>query len=68
MIPPPLPADEAQRLATLQALEVLDTDTEERYDRITRLASRSFKVPIALVSLVDTERQWFKSCHGLDSR
>ncbi len=63
---PESPADEAQRLAALQALEVLDTEPEERFDRITRLARAVFDVPIALVSLVDRDRQWFKSCQGLD--
>ena len=62
---PPKPADEATRLASLQALQILDTEAEERFDRLTRLASRLFDVPIALVSLVDENRQWFKSCQGL---
>ena len=61
----PRPADEEERLAALRALEVLDTPREERFERITRTASRLFRVPFALVSLVDAERQWFKSCHGL---
>jgi PAS domain S-box-containing protein len=62
----PIPPDEAQRLAALRALRVLDTPCEERFDRITRLAQRLFDVPIALVSLVDADRQWFKSRQGLD--
>lgn len=65
---PPLPKDEAARLATLQKLKLLDTDFEERYDRITRMAQRLFGVPIALLSLVDRDRQWFKSCQGLNVR
>ena len=64
---PPKPANEATRLASLRALEILDTDPEERFDRLTRLARRLFDVPIALVSLVDENRQWFKSCQGLDA-
>lgn len=63
---PDLPPDESQRVATLRALNVLDTSPEERFDRLTRLAKRLFGVPIALVSLVDSDRQWFKSCVGLD--
>jgi diguanylate cyclase (GGDEF)-like protein len=47
-------------------LGILDTMPEDRFDRITRLACRAFGVPIALVSLVDRERQWFKSKQGLD--
>ena len=63
---PPIPVDEASRLATLHSLKVLDTPAEERFDRLTRLAKRLFGVPIAVVSLVDANRQWFKSCDGLD--
>jgi GAF domain-containing protein len=46
-------------------LSILDTQSEERFDRITRVAAAVGDVPIALVSLVDHDRQWFKSCHGL---
>jgi diguanylate cyclase (GGDEF)-like protein len=61
----PRPADEATRIDTLRSLNILDTSPEERFDRLTRLAKRLFGVPIALVSLVDADRQWFKSCVGL---
>jgi signal transduction histidine kinase/CheY-like chemotaxis protein len=64
----PIPPGEAQRLAALHALNLLDTPPEERFDRITRLARRLFDVPIALVTLVDADRQWFKSCQGLGVR
>ena len=64
---PPKPADEASRIDMLRALNVLDSSPEERFDRLTRLARRLFDVPIALVSLVDEDRQWFKSCQGLDA-
>ncbi|MFN0126399.1 MAG: MBL fold metallo-hydrolase [Verrucomicrobiales bacterium] len=60
-----LPSDEEARLAALADLAILDTDPEERFDRLTRLAVALADVPIALVSLVDRDRQWFKSCHGL---
>jgi phosphoribosyl 1,2-cyclic phosphodiesterase/CheY-like chemotaxis protein len=60
-----MPEHEEARLAALKKLEILDTDPEERFDRITRIASEAFDVPIALVSLVDHDRQWFKSCIGL---
>jgi phosphoribosyl 1,2-cyclic phosphodiesterase/CheY-like chemotaxis protein len=63
-----LPADEERRLASLRALSILDTDPEERFDRITRLASALFDAPIALVSLVDEDRQWFKSCYGVSMK
>ena len=63
---PAKPVDEAARLDALHRLNVLDTGPEERFDRLTRLAKRLFNVPIALVSLVDAERQWFKSAAGVD--
>ena len=64
----PIPVDEVERIVDLRALEILDTPPEERFDRITRIAQRLFDVPIALVSLVDEERQWFKSRVGLEVR
>ena len=63
-----LPEDEETRLASLRQLRVLDTEPEERFDRITRLAVAVFDVPIALVSLVDRDRQWFKSCYGISAK
>ncbi len=64
---PDIPDYEPERLAALQRLNLLDTESESRFDRITRLAQRLFQVPIALVSLVDSDRQWFKSKQGLDA-
>jgi phosphoribosyl 1,2-cyclic phosphodiesterase/DNA-binding response OmpR family regulator len=64
----PIPLDEEQRLATLHGLQILDTPEEQRFDRLTRLAARILRVPVALVSLVDRERQWFKSAHGVEIR
>ncbi len=64
---PAVPSNEAERLATLHSLKILDTEAEERFDAITRIAKRLFNVEIALVSLVDTNRQWFKSKQGLDA-
>ncbi|MCY1018423.1 GAF domain-containing sensor histidine kinase [Pyxidicoccus sp. MSG2] len=66
MIPPSLPPDEAHRLQALRGLCVLDTPSEERFDRIVRTAAKLFRVPMALVSLVDEGRQWFKARVGLD--
>jgi diguanylate cyclase (GGDEF)-like protein/PAS domain S-box-containing protein len=57
---------ETSRLATLTALDLLDTRPEPRFDRFTRLAAMTFGVPIALITLVDDKRQWFKSRCGLD--
>jgi diguanylate cyclase (GGDEF)-like protein len=64
---PSIPENEALRLATLKSLNVLDTPPEERYDRVTRMARRMFGVSTALVSIVDEDRQWFKSKQGLDA-
>ena len=64
-VPAPIPADEERRLAALRHLGVLDTPPEERFDRLTRLAAAIFDVPTALVSLVDQDRQWFKSALGV---
>ena len=66
MLKPPIPANEPQRLAALHSLNTLYTPAEERFDRITRLASRLLDMPISLVSLVADKRQWFKSAQGLD--
>ncbi|WP_425934318.1 PAS domain S-box protein [Aeromonas rivipollensis] len=63
----PIPQDEAERLNLLHALNILDTPSEEAFDRITRLVAHILDVPIALVSLVDTDRQWFKSRIGIDA-
>jgi len=67
MIAPAIPANESSRIDTLRSFNILDTSPEERFDRLTRLAKHLFNVPIALVSLVDTNRQWFKSCVGLSA-
>jgi diguanylate cyclase (GGDEF)-like protein len=67
MLSPATPLNESSRLETLRSLKILDTSPEERFDRLTRLAKRLFGVPIALISLVDADRQWFKSCQGLDA-
>lgn len=65
MITAPLPLDEDVRLRALQRLDILDSEPEEAFDRIARLAARAFRVPIVLVSLVDEDRQWFKSHYGI---
>jgi len=67
MIKPDIPQNEKNRLETLESLDILDSQAEERFDRLTRMAKRMFGVPIALVSLVDKNRQWFKSCIGLSA-
>jgi len=68
VVDPDAPADEMRRLGALRASGLLDTPAEERFDRVTRMAQRLFDVPIALISLVDEDRQWFKSRQGLDAK
>ncbi len=60
---PEYPENEAERL---EALNLLDTDQDERFDRLTRLAKRIFDVPMVSISLIDADRQWFKSSLGMD--
>jgi diguanylate cyclase (GGDEF)-like protein len=57
---------ETERVNSLHELSILDTPPEERFDRVTRLAKQLFRVSIATVSLIDANRQWFKSCFGVD--
>jgi GAF domain-containing protein len=61
-----IPANEVERLAALYRYRILDTPPEAAFDRLTTLATRLFDMPIALVSLVDKSRAWFKSCHGFN--
>src|SRR6476660_1149134 len=56
---------EAQRLAAVRRYDILDTPPDGAFDRITALAARLFNVPIAIVSIVDHDRIWFKSHHGI---
>ena len=62
----PFHPQEAERLGALRRLLILDTPPEERFDRITRLVGRLFGTPMAFISLVDADRQWFKSRVGLE--
>jgi GAF domain-containing protein len=63
-----LPSNEAERLAALKAYHILDTGTEQSYDDITVLAAHICSVPIAMISLVDEVRQWFKSRLGVEEQ
>ena len=63
---PGLTDNEAERIATLHNLNILDTPRHDRFDRYTRISTQIFDVPIALISLVDRYRQWFKSTEGFD--
>ena len=65
---PPEPNDEDRRLAATRSLGLWKTPPEERFDRIVRLAAAAFDVPIALIALMERDREWFKSCYGLEIR
>ena len=67
MISASIHVEEDLRVDALRRLRLLDTAAEERFDRITRLLSTALSVPVSLVSLVDSERQWFKSRVGLEA-
>jgi len=64
----PQPPNEEERLSALADYQVLDTPPEAQYDDLTHLAARICGAPIALISLIDENRQWFKSAQGLDAR
>jgi len=63
----PMPAPDRDRVAALQKYAILDTEPEQAFDDLTLLASFVCKTPIALISLVDEDRQWFKSKVGMDA-
>ncbi|MEM9133353.1 MAG: GAF domain-containing protein [Actinomycetota bacterium] len=67
MIEAEVPDDEAARLSALADYRLLDTEPEADLDAITTLAARVAGTPVSLVSLVDADRQWFKSRHGLEA-
>ena len=67
MIAPVIPENETERLKDLYALELRQSEAEDRFDRVTRLAAKVFDVPMVYISLVDANQQWFKSRMGVDT-
>lgn len=64
----PIPSNDQARVCAVQGLKLLDTASEERFDIITREAIKRFSVPISTITLVDKDREWFKSVQGLQSQ
>lgn len=64
MIKPPIPKDEQDRLNALYKMGLLDTPPEERFDVITKEAVRRFNTILSTISIIDKDREWFKSCYG----
>lgn len=64
----PIPKNELKRIASLYAMDLLDTSPEERFDRLTKSATLIFHVPISTLTLIDANREWFKSCQGLSQK
>ncbi len=67
MVKPPIPVNEEDRLQALNSYQILDTLPEQDFDDLTRIASEICRVPISLISLIDSDRQWFKSRIGLEA-
>lgn len=68
MTPPPTPSNEDDRLAALRELLILNTPPEERFDRIVAFAAQEFDMPLSAISLVDSDRNWYKAIVGIDVR
>lgn len=68
MLKAPIPTNDKERVCALEGLELLDTASEERFDCLTREAIKRFSVPISTITLVDKDREWFKSVQGLQTR
>lgn len=64
----PIPANEKERIEAVHKLNILDTKPEERFDVLTREAVEKLHVPMSMVSILDSDREWFKSCVGLDTK
>ena len=64
----PIPQDEEERLAAVHRIAILDTKPEERFDALTREAVQKLNVPMAMVSILDADREWYKSCVGFNQK
>lgn len=64
----PIPTNEKERMEAVHRLAILDTKPEERFDVLTKEAVEKLKVPMSMVTIIDSEREWFKSCVGFDKK
>ena len=64
----PVLANDKERVCALEGLKLLDTASEERFDRLTKEATSRFSVPISTITLIDKDREWFKSAQGLQAK
>ncbi len=64
----PIPNDEEKRITAVHGMAILDTDPEPRFDALTKEAVQKIKVPISTIAILDSDREWFKSCQGLDQK
>lgn len=64
----PIPENDIARVCAVRGLHLLDTAPEERFDRITEEAIKRFQVPISTITLVDKDREWFKSVQGINTK
>mgnify|MGYP001575743031 CR=1 FL=1 len=64
----PIPENESERLAAVHRLAILDTAPEKRFDKLTKEAAESLNMPISTISIIDENREWYKSCYGLDQK
>lgn len=64
----PIPENEKERIEAVHKMAILDTKPEKRFDRLTKEAVKKIKVPISTLTILDSNREWFKSCHGLSKK
>ena len=64
----PIPADENKRMEALHRMAILDTEPEERFDVLTKEAVEKLQVPMSMISILDSNREWFKSCIGYEKK
>ena len=64
----PIPSDENVRMEAVHRMAILDTKPESRFDVLTKEATEKLKIPISTITILDSKREWFKSCTGLDQK